>query len=37
VLSENGAMLQMCGELGFRIARDREDPAIMMATLALAR
>jgi acetyltransferase len=37
VLSENSAMLQMCGELGFRIARDREDPAIMMATLALAR
>ena len=36
VLSENSAMLQMCGELGFQIAQDREDPAIIVATLALA-
>jgi acetyltransferase len=36
VLTENAAMLQMCGELGFRVAHDREDPTIMMATLALA-
>jgi acetyltransferase len=37
VLSENSAMLQMCSALGFRIAQDREDPAVMVATLALAR
>jgi acetyltransferase len=36
VLTENAAMLQMCEELGFRVAHDRDDPTIMMATLALA-
>jgi acetyltransferase len=36
VLTENTVMLRMCEELGFHIAQDREDPALMSATLALA-
>ena len=36
VLTENTVMLRMCEELGFHVAQDREDPAVMSATLALA-
>jgi acetyltransferase len=35
VLSENTVMLRMCAELGFQIAQDRDDPSIMVVTLAL--
>jgi acetyltransferase len=35
VLSENTVMLQMCGELGFRLEHDRDEPFVMVATLSL--
>jgi acetyltransferase len=35
VLQENTTMLQMCRELGFHIASDPEEPAIVVATLQL--
>jgi acetyltransferase len=35
VLRENTTMLQMCGELGFKIKTDPSDPTVMVATLAL--
>ena len=35
VLSENAAMLRMCGELGFNVKHDPGDPSIMLATLPL--
>jgi acetyltransferase len=36
VLTENTAMLRMCGELGFDIRHDPGDPTIMIARLSLA-
>jgi acetyltransferase len=35
VLAENSTMLSMCGELGFHVERDHNDPTIMMVTLPL--
>jgi acetyltransferase len=35
VLSENTTMLRMCGELGFHLQHDRDDPSVMVATLSL--
>jgi acetyltransferase len=35
ILSENTAMLRMCGELGFHLEHDRDDPFIMVAKLSL--
>jgi acetyltransferase len=36
VLRENAPMLQMCRELGFRVAAQPEDPAVMLVTKPLA-
>ena len=36
VLSENATMLKMCKELGFKISRDPDDPAVSDATLSLS-
>jgi acetyltransferase len=35
ILSENTTMLRMCGELGFHLEHDRDDPSIMVARLSL--
>ena len=35
MLRENTAMLKMCGELGFTIAADPDDPNIRIASIAL--
>ena len=35
VLRENTAMLKMCGELGFTITADPDDPNIRIASIAL--
>ncbi len=35
VLRENITMLQMCRELGFRVAADPEEPAVVVVTLQL--
>jgi len=37
VLRENEPMLQMCGELGFAIAADPSDPAVLMVSKKPAR
>ena len=37
VLRENEPMLQMCRELGFAIAADPSDPAVLMVSKKLAR
>jgi acetyltransferase len=36
VLSENTTMLRMCGELGFHLEHDPDDPGVMVATLSLS-
>jgi acetyltransferase len=36
VLRENTMMLDMCRELGFRIASDPEEPSSMVVTLELS-
>ena len=36
VLRENTMMLEMCRELGFRIASDPEEPSSMVVTLELS-
>jgi acetyltransferase len=35
VLSENTTMLRMCGELGFHLQHEPDDPGVMVATLSL--
>ena len=35
ILSENTTMLRMCGELGFHLEHDRDDPSVTVATLSL--
>jgi acetyltransferase len=37
VLQENKTMLQMCRQLGFQIAPDPEESAVVVAALALKR
>ena len=37
ILSENTTMLRMCGELGFHLEPDRDDPSVMIATLSLGK
>lgn len=37
VLAENTTMLQMCAELGFQIADDRDAPGVKVVTLRLAQ
>ena len=37
VLSENSNMLAMCGELGFQITDDLDDPGVKAVTLKIAQ
>jgi acetyltransferase len=36
VLKDNVTMLQMCAELGFRIASDPDDPSVNVVSLGLS-